>query len=530
MQPQHHRNEADAYDLERVEARLAAMEAARLQRRAASHRATLGTGGGSVNSDGTGSRTTMAVAQRATTSGLDLLAASSSSDSGSEDDSDDGDGSRGGGGRRGSRWLKDSLDLSMSMSMAEVALSSSNSRAANDGTRSNTARTSTVEPRGVPPVTEAAGAVVSNNYSTSNLIQRRRQLQRELADDTSKEKETALDSSSWPNRRVAHVSESAISPLSKVQTAGDSHRREIASQQVAQSTRAAWVDDSNSRRTPQQRSTYTDRELIAIHNDHTDSSRLSAASGQGATTRSGIPRASSAPAESQRKAISDAEIPKPQQRLAHQYLRKEAPLAPKESIPSNQPRATVEPSSIVRQKEPSHTPISPTIRGNKVPPKERVSTTPSRDDVGQDNQHDEDEQLTLEERQLRQSLDKLDRRLTALAVSAPKSSSRELDRESVRSRDGSVRSSPLSAPSTAENTEQVLRAAAYGGGTHCKPGQITSAASRSSSSKRAELSSGLPKSRVRVGGVTAQEPVAPSTEPAGHKVVVKKNLAHLLFQ
>ncbi|ETK96063.1 hypothetical protein L915_01102 [Phytophthora nicotianae] len=148
---------------------------------------------------------------------------------------------------------------------------------------------------------------------------------------------------------------------------------------------------------------------------------------------------------------------------------------------------------------------------------------------------------TAEEQRLLQSLEKLDRRLSNVSNSAvsvreggeqTSHNERSLKDDSIRARHA-TENHPSTVYATNENEIDVntLRAAAYGGGTHCKIRQPSSVSVRSSSAKRAELSSGFHKSRVRVGGAFMNDTHQNShTDGSGkHKIVVKKDLAHLLF-
>ncbi|KAF1789295.1 hypothetical protein GQ600_3688 [Phytophthora cactorum] len=78
--------------------------------------------------------------------------------------------------------------------------------------------------------------------------------------------------------------------------------------------------------------------------------------------------------------------------------------------------------------------------------------------------------------------------------------------------------------------DDTLRAAAYGGGTHCKIRQPSSVSVRSSSAKRAELSSGFHKARVRVGGAFVNDAGRNShTEEVGSTKFDEKGSGTLLF-
>ncbi|KAE9008947.1 hypothetical protein PR003_g16543 [Phytophthora rubi] len=140
---------------------------------------------------------------------------------------------------------------------------------------------------------------------------------------------------------------------------------------------------------------------------------------------------------------------------------------------------------------------------------------------------DDIDSTTVKEQQLLQSLEKLNQRLTNVSTpavvvlgSGQQENQCELQFTATQS------SSSLDTVKEAVN-EKELRAAAYGGGTHRKLRQPSSASLRSSFVKRAELSGGIHKSRVRVGGAITPDGV---TNGSGkHKIVVKKDLAHLLF-
>lgn len=168
---------------------------------------------------------------------------------------------------------------------------------------------------------------------------------------------------------------------------------------------------------------------------------------------------------------------------------------------------------------------------------------------------DDDDLLSVEEEKLRQSLEKLDSRLTKLS-----NDTRQQHKSSkVSSQDGRTATAISGLHSSSSKTQgrplpttnhrherdddrtppvadfaddDVVAAGAYGGGAHCKSGQVTSALERSCYTRRAEMSSGLHKLRVRTGGATAQESNNSSAnldKDGKHKVVVKRDLAHLLF-
>ncbi|KAE9224697.1 hypothetical protein PF004_g12149 [Phytophthora fragariae] len=144
---------------------------------------------------------------------------------------------------------------------------------------------------------------------------------------------------------------------------------------------------------------------------------------------------------------------------------------------------------------------------------------------------DDIDSTTVEEQQLLQSLEKLNQRLTN--VSTPALAVLESDQQENQSelQFNATQSSSSLDTVKEEVDERKLLAAAYGGGTHCKLRQPSSASLRSSFVKRAELSGGIHKSRVRVGGaITPDGGRNSSTNGSGkHKIVVKKDLAHLLF-
>ncbi|GAB9477138.1 hypothetical protein Gpo141_00014200 [Globisporangium polare] len=169
--------------------------------------------------------------------------------------------------------------------------------------------------------------------------------------------------------------------------------------------------------------------------------------------------------------------------------------------------------------------------------------------------HDDGEDLlSVEEVKLRQSLEKLDSRLTKLssdtrlqqhkssklspqdsrvAPTAGNNSSKAQGRPLPTTNHRRERSDDERTPQVADFADNdVVAAGAYGGGAHVKSGQVTSALERSCYTRRAEMSSGLHKLRVRTGGATAQESNASSAnldKDGTHKVVVKRDLAHLLF-
>ncbi|GMF51574.1 unnamed protein product [Phytophthora fragariaefolia] len=149
---------------------------------------------------------------------------------------------------------------------------------------------------------------------------------------------------------------------------------------------------------------------------------------------------------------------------------------------------------------------------------------------------DDIDATTAEERQLLESLEKLNQRLTNVNTSAaPASKTGHHERRSELPLSGSdPLASTISSAACAVTSEvyhKTLRAAAYGGGAHCKLRQPASASLRSSSVRRAELSGGVHKARVRIGGAFVHEGArTSSTDGNGkHKIVVKKELAHLLF-
>lgn len=140
---------------------------------------------------------------------------------------------------------------------------------------------------------------------------------------------------------------------------------------------------------------------------------------------------------------------------------------------------------------------------------------------------EEDDLLSAEEEKLRQSLANLDTRLIKLNTKSSASSVSAVTQHPSGRQIGTPGGNDQD-----DGDDDAMRAASYGGGNHCKRGQPTSASERASYAKRAEMSSGLHKLRVRVGGALAQEGTSNNAnlEKGGkHKVVVKKDLAHLLF-
>jgi hypothetical protein len=151
---------------------------------------------------------------------------------------------------------------------------------------------------------------------------------------------------------------------------------------------------------------------------------------------------------------------------------------------------------------------------NVPSPINREPEDPATDDVI-------DDLLTAEEARLRESLDKLSQRLTSIAAvratTAPRSA---------------TPSNQANVPDSTETKEtKTLRSASYGGGAHSRLHQPTSPTARASHARRSELSGGVHKARVRIGGVTAQEASRADTMTDGgkHKITVKRDLAHLLF-
>ncbi|KAF4040505.1 hypothetical protein GN244_ATG07369 [Phytophthora infestans] len=134
--------------------------------------------------------------------------------------------------------------------------------------------------------------------------------------------------------------------------------------------------------------------------------------------------------------------------------------------------------------------------------------------------------ITAEEQRLLRSLEKLDRRLSTVSNSAM--SVREDDLKVEQSQDRKAADDLSTVRATSEKADcNSLRAAANDG----KIRQPSSVCVRSSSKKRAELSSGFHKSRVRVAGALVNETrLNNHTSGSGKdRIVVKKDLAHLLF-
>jgi hypothetical protein len=165
---------------------------------------------------------------------------------------------------------------------------------------------------------------------------------------------------------------------------------------------------------------------------------------------------------------------------------------------------------------------------------------------------------TEEEERLRISLAKLDSRLLKLALQdkTSKPTSADFSRSpapkpgtssssaSAKERRHGVSTAPRTArrydlDEDMENgngdvdhvDDDQLRQASYGGGAHVRLHQQTSPADRYSVTRRLEMSSGISKSRIRAGGgllSTVQEG-GHNSSSGGHKVTIKKDLAHLLF-
>lgn len=183
---------------------------------------------------------------------------------------------------------------------------------------------------------------------------------------------------------------------------------------------------------------------------------------------------------------------------------------------------------------------------SKCSSKSQINTAHHVHFAPEDQDDDDDDILvSVEEEKLRQSLEKLDSRLTKLSSSdtRQRKSSKLSSQPGNRAAPAKASGRPL--PTTGPRHERddegtvqvadladddVVAAGAYGGGAHCKSGQVTSVLERSCYTRRAEMSSGLHKLRVRTGGAMAQENSNSSLDKDGkHKVVVKKDLAHLLF-
>ncbi|KAL4115635.1 hypothetical protein PRIC2_013795 [Phytophthora ramorum] len=142
---------------------------------------------------------------------------------------------------------------------------------------------------------------------------------------------------------------------------------------------------------------------------------------------------------------------------------------------------------------------------------------------------DELDSTSAEERQLLQSLEKLDHRLTTVSAVVRDGGQLQTQSDQVHRLVSSNTKGSHSSCTADEIDEETLRAAAYGGGTHCKLRQPAAASVRSSSVKRAELSTGIHKARVRLGGAFIQDTGRNVDGTGKHKVVVKKDLAHLLI-
>ncbi|OWY91963.1 hypothetical protein PHMEG_00039220, partial [Phytophthora megakarya] len=181
-----------------------------------------------------------------------------------------------------------------------------------------------------------------------------------------------------------------------------------------------------------------------------------------------------------------------------------------------------------------HSTQSP-IRGTSKP-KSSISKVKLQADEVAVNNVPEEIDLTAEELKLLQSIEKLDQRLTN--VSVPAVTVREGEQEALHtertSTNGTSRvhgNSEISGSTYIKIDDEKPRAGANGGGTHTKLHQPTPVSVRSSCAKRAELSSGVHKARVRLGGAFINDPHRNSLIDGNgkHKIVVKKDLAHLLF-
>lgn len=147
----------------------------------------------------------------------------------------------------------------------------------------------------------------------------------------------------------------------------------------------------------------------------------------------------------------------------------------------------------------------------------------------------EDDVQSEEEAKLLRSLENLDSQLTRLAAVNPHAKAGDDNQSSkcadhVNQQNGAVRSD-LQTPQenvSPDNDNERLRRAAYGGGMHHRSLQQTSPSVRTSCLKRAEISGGLSRTRVRAGAPMASETISRDADRR-HKIVVKKDLAHLLF-
>ncbi|KAF4149190.1 hypothetical protein GN958_ATG01501 [Phytophthora infestans] len=175
------------------------------------------------------------------------------------------------------------------------------------------------------------------------------------------------------------------------------------------------------------------------------------------------------------------------------------------------------PSEASKKETLLHSTKSPT-RDRATAKKEKTSSS--------DGASEEIGSITAEEQRLLRSLEKLDRRLSTVSNSAM--SVREDDLKVEQSQDRNAADDLSTVRATSEKADcNSLRAAANDG----KIRQPSSVCVRSSSKKRAELSSGFHKSRVRVAGALVNETrLNNHTSGSGKdRIVVKKDLAHLLF-
>lgn len=486
-------------DLRRVEARLAAMEARRAQRRQA--RAPGGGDGGSVGLqralEPPGGLETSAMEKRAVTTGADLLEAADGSDS----DSDGG--SCGFRGRGGSSRLTDSLELSMSMSMAEPAAASNSGRhAAPRGIARSDSRGDSLVVK--PPV-----AVELNDAGMpSKLVMRRRQL----------EQQAKVRAESDNLDKLSKVKAQPISTPHNANPPADPLTSSLHHQLTTQ-TPVASVYQRQQQLEPS--------EGVPPRNPSTvEETKKLAEPKFGSRNRSIAP---------------SSKLVKPEARIAPsggsgaKFILQETSRSDACAMPNNGTGENNESNtSNIRSKadrpqySKSNTVIAQFIDNQRLDDFDDPSIFVEEDDL-----------LSQEELALRKSLAKLDRRLTDLSSCAQEQRHSQAPASGGLTSGLPVRSLEPNASTKSPRVEQErdnnkddgLRNASYGGGAHCRPGQMTSAVSRSSSAKRAEISSGLPKSRVRGGGMVTADGATRATESDGlHKVTIKKNLAHLLFQ
>lgn len=368
----------------------------------------------------------------------------------------------------GKKRLKDSLDLSMSESVADLRPFLPRERHQAAQSRNTPSLSPPISPIAPPPATCAAGI---NQSSSSALIQRRRQLEQEAA--------MAKDESD-------HAQASDVGCVKAALATAGSNASRLQSKIVQPSSRL-------------QRGS----EVVLPANTHS---------------------------HVEPKAQSHLVAPMAISARAREVLKK--PMA------SNQDQTAIPTAS-------SRLAMKPTAAAAVPMTSSIAAGLPSTSRAPQWMEPEDDESAlhSEEETKLLRSLENLDTRLTRLAVAKPPAKSGEdnqkpksnkhrddhVDRRKEAIRPGLKRADSPQEDCAPDDDEELIRRAAYGGGTHHRSLQQTSPSVRTSCLKRAEISGSLPRARVRPGAPSAAETTINRDADGRHKVVVKKDLAHLLF-